>query len=32
MQAFSKEYHEIVNLYEWEGAAGKPAIKGPRID
>ena len=21
---------EIVNLYEWEGAAGKPAIKGPR--
>ena len=21
-----------MNLYEWEGTAGKPAIKGPRID
>jgi arylsulfatase A-like enzyme len=29
---FWKEYQEIVNLYEWEGTAGKPAIKGPRIN
>ena len=29
---FWKEYQEVVNLYEWSGTAGKPAIKGPRID
>jgi arylsulfatase len=26
-----KEYQEIVNLYEWEGVAGKPATKVARI-
>ena len=25
---FWKEYQSIVNLYEWEGKAGKPALKG----
>jgi arylsulfatase A-like enzyme len=28
----NKKYNEIVNLYEWEGEAGKPAKKGPLID
>ena len=23
-----KEYQKIVNLFEWEGTAGKPAVKG----
>ena len=26
------EYQKIVNLYEWSGTAGQPAVKGPRID
>ena len=26
------KYLDIVNLYEWEGEAGKPARKGPLID
>jgi arylsulfatase A-like enzyme len=25
---FWKTYQSVVNLYEWEGAAGKPAVKG----
>src|SRR5580704_7228761 len=29
---FNKEYFDIVNMYEWEGVAGKPAIRGPYID
>jgi arylsulfatase A-like enzyme len=29
---FWKEYQEVVNLYEWSGAAGQPAVKGARID
>ena len=28
---FWKEYQEIVNLFEWEGVAGKPATKVARI-
>ena len=28
---FYKEYQEIVNLYEWEGTAGKPATRVARI-
>ena len=31
-ETYWKEYQEIVNLYEWSGTAGKPPIKGPRID
>ena len=30
--AYWDEYQKIVNLYEWEGAAGKPATKVARID
>ena len=30
--AYWDEYQKIVNLYEWEGVAGKPAIKVARID
>lgn len=26
-----KEYQEVCNLYEWEGVAGKPAVKVARI-
>src|SRR5271154_1532279 len=28
---FSEEYFKIVNMYEWDGVAGKPANKGPEI-
>ena len=28
---FSKEYFDIVNMYEWEGVAGKPATKVTEI-
>jgi arylsulfatase len=28
---FSKEYFEVVNMHEWEGVTGKPAVKGPYI-
>jgi len=28
---FAKEYFEIVNMYEWEGAAGQPAKRGEYI-
>ena len=30
--AYWDEYQKIVNLYEWEGVAGKPATKVARID
>ena len=30
--AYWDEYQKIVNLYEWEGTAGKPATKVARID
>ena len=30
--AYWAEYQKIVNLYEWEGTAGKPATKVARID
>ena len=30
--AYWKEYQEIVNLYEWEGTAGKPATRVARIN
>ncbi len=30
--AYWAEYQKIVNLYEWEGTAGKPAVKVARID
>jgi hypothetical protein len=30
--AYWEEYQKIVNLYEWEGVAGKPATKVARID
>ena len=30
--AYWDEYQKIVNLYEWEGTAGKPAVKVARID
>ena len=30
--AYWAEDQEIVNLYEWEGTAGKPATKVARID
>jgi arylsulfatase A-like enzyme len=29
--AYWKEYQELVNLFEWEGVAGKPATKVARI-
>src|SRR6516162_2953696 len=31
-QAFSKEYFDSVNMYEWEGVAGQPPKKGAYID
>ena len=30
--AYWDEYQKIVNLYEWEGPAGKPATRAARID
>jgi arylsulfatase A-like enzyme len=27
-KAYWDEYQKVVNLYEWEGTAGKPAVKG----
>ena len=27
-KAYWEEYQKVVNLYEWEGTAGKPAVKG----
>jgi arylsulfatase A-like enzyme len=30
-QEFAKEYFDIVNMYEWEGEAGKPARRGEYI-
>jgi arylsulfatase len=29
--AFAKEYFDVVNMYEWEGVAGRPASKGAEI-
>ena len=28
---FSKEYFDVVNMYEWEGVAGQPAKRGEYI-
>jgi hypothetical protein len=30
-QGFSKEYFNVVNMYEWEGVAGQPAKRGAYI-
>jgi arylsulfatase A-like enzyme len=30
-QTFSKEYFDVVNMYEWEGVAGQPAKRGAYI-
>ena len=29
---FKKEYFEVVNMNEWSGTAGQPAVKGPEIN